>query len=518
MQRPKQTISPQRTNMTFQGSNSSTVSLTKNRSSQGLQSYYQSPSFNQNNRISTISSSSQSPLSKAQQQQQANNQQENNNRQRLPKTRPQEAFYKRINDVEKKAKTLDQEREEQLDQFDLNDFFKDPKMEPQSAKEPVFQRQVSSFNDNLSSNSMDNSRYGNQSNHLNRLPQLPREALDINENEIKYLTNFITGDKGQGGQGESFEQNGFFNYNLSDNKKSNKIDEQPVYIAPESALNDEILNFYGISRNNKDPMDGVNKSYRGLISKNNQFKAIIDDQFERLDSRGKRIKIRRVHVHQEVMGEIGYPFSTMNFHPLTYITQHELKARANSLAYAKYKLVKRENAKKAAKRKLLLIMCIVKCKSFVNKLKARVQIRRAEKKKIEEEQRRKENRRKNIKEQQRLMERSSIADETQSSRNTEQVSGLMLSESNGSLLRFGSALNTSSNFGILKNEQKRTESVNFQRAETVNVNEAVSSQISTGILSPSFTRQNIRPPSTSTSNTIERDEYLKSKITVEKFD
>jgi len=58
-----------------------------------------------------------------------------------------------------------------------------------------------------------------------------------------------------------------------------------------------------------------------------------------------------------------------------------LKARANSLAYAKYKLIKRENAKRAAKRKLLLIMCIVKCKAFVNKLKARVEIRRAEKKK-----------------------------------------------------------------------------------------------------------------------------------------
>ena len=43
-------------------------------------------------------------------------------------------------------------------------------------------------------------------------------------------------------------------------------------------------------------MEGVNKSIRGLINKNNQFKAIIEDYFERLDSRGKRIKIRRVHV------------------------------------------------------------------------------------------------------------------------------------------------------------------------------------------------------------------------------
>jgi hypothetical protein len=91
-----------------------------------------------------------------------------------------------------------------------------------------------------------------------------------------------------------------------------------------------------------------------------------------------------------VLGEIGYPYSTLNFHPLTYITQHELKARANSLAYAKYKLVKRENARKAAKRKLMLVMCIVKCKAFVNKLKTRVEVRRAERRRLEEEQKQRE--------------------------------------------------------------------------------------------------------------------------------
>ncbi len=88
----------------------------------------------------------------------------------------------------------------------------------------------------------------------------------------------------------------------------------------------------------------------------------------------------------------------MDFHPLTYITQHELKARANSLAYAKYKLIKRENARKAAKRKLLLVMTIVKCKAFVNKLKARVELRRAEKKRLEEEMKVREMRRQRIKE------------------------------------------------------------------------------------------------------------------------
>jgi len=69
---------------------------------------------------------------------------------------------------------------------------------------------------------------------------------------------------------------------------------------------------------------------------------------------------------------LGYPYSTFDLHPLSYVSQHELKARANSLAYARYKLIKREAARKAAKRKRLLIMAVVKVKAFIDKLKARV--------------------------------------------------------------------------------------------------------------------------------------------------
>jgi hypothetical protein len=45
--------------------------------------------------------------------------------QRLPKTRPQEPFHKRVNDIEKKAKALEQDREEQQDQYDVNEFFEE---------------------------------------------------------------------------------------------------------------------------------------------------------------------------------------------------------------------------------------------------------------------------------------------------------------------------------------------------------------------------------------------------------
>jgi hypothetical protein len=69
---------------------------------------------------------------------------------------------------------------------------------------------------------------------------------------------------------------------------------------------------------------------------------------------------------------LGYPYSTYNLHPLSYVSQHELKARANSLAYARYKLIKRESARKAAKRKRLFFMAIVKSRAFATKLKERV--------------------------------------------------------------------------------------------------------------------------------------------------
>jgi hypothetical protein len=83
---------------------------------------------------------------------------------------------------------------------------------------------------------------------------------------------------------------------------------------------------------------------------------------------------------------LGYPYSTFNLHPLSYISQHELKARANSLAYARYKLIKREAARRAARRKRLLIMTVVKCKAFANKMKARV-LKARERRALEEKAR-----------------------------------------------------------------------------------------------------------------------------------
>jgi|LauGreDrversion4_2_1035121.scaffolds.fasta_scaffold201939_2 hypothetical protein len=107
------------------------------------------------------------------------------------------------------------------------------------------------------------------------------------------------------------------------------------------------------------------------------------------------IKIRRLHAHQEHLdglnfggfaGEIlTYPYSTFDLHPLSYVTQHDLKARANSLAYSRYKLIKRETAMKMAKKKRLMIMTVVKCKAFATIMKERI-IKARERRKREEEE------------------------------------------------------------------------------------------------------------------------------------
>jgi len=46
------------------------------------------------------------------------------------------------------------------------------------------------------------------------------------------------------------------------------------------------------------------------------------------------------------MERLGYSFAVINFHPYTLITQQDLKQRANSVVYNKYKLLKVEVRKR----------------------------------------------------------------------------------------------------------------------------------------------------------------------------
>ena len=62
----------------------------------------------------------------------------------MPKTRPQEPFYKRVQDLEKKAKALEQDREEQQDTYDINEFFEQPG-EQSVRMQPVINAQSQQF-------------------------------------------------------------------------------------------------------------------------------------------------------------------------------------------------------------------------------------------------------------------------------------------------------------------------------------------------------------------------------------
>lgn len=239
---------------------------------------------------------------------------------------------------------------------------------------------------------------------------------------------------------------------------STKMDKSSIFfISPAADVPESILNHYDINKQaakNNSPTGGAYK---------NQLKAISEDFFERLDSRGKMIKIRRLHAHQEHLdglnfgafsGEmLTYPYSTFNLHPLSYVTQHDLKARANSLAYSKYKMIKRENAKKMAKKKRLMLMTVVKCKAFANIMKDRILKARERRRREEEEQKVLEARRRRMHEQAKILEK--LTKENDDSGNTSGLSlgaaaaasttpaGLIASESVGSLLTLHNQMNAS---------------------------------------------------------------------------
>ena len=169
-----------------------------------------------------------------------------------------------------------------------------------------------------------------------------------------------------------------------------------VFFAPRATLNNVAHEFY-IARHNRRARDTVDcdgcdsdsdddarngKAGGGLGSQ---------DSFDRLDSRGKQMRVRRARLQHEIRytdsqtQATAYSFATVNLDPSTYLTQQELKQRAKSLAHSQYKSEKREYARHVAKKKLLWIMAVVKCKVFVSKLKKRAQETRERKQQEERE-------------------------------------------------------------------------------------------------------------------------------------
>ena len=103
-----------------------------------------------------------------------------------------------------------------------------------------------------------------------------------------------------------------------------------------------------------------------------------EEYLERFDSRGKKMKLRRGKVVHPTLRHISQSYSVVNFHPNSYITQKDLKLRATSVVYGKYKQIKREFAIMEQQRRLNWFRSIVIAKKFSKQL-----LRRA-REKIEE--------------------------------------------------------------------------------------------------------------------------------------
>ena len=108
---------------------------------------------------------------------------------------------------------------------------------------------------------------------------------------------------------------------------------------------------------------------------------------ERFDGRGRKLKVRLAKVESPMLYKLGFSCAVANFKPETLITQHELKARAESLILGKYKQIKRAIAKREQQRRLNWFMSVVMSLKFVKNLKKAVrESREAQQKKKEQEE------------------------------------------------------------------------------------------------------------------------------------
>jgi hypothetical protein len=99
-----------------------------------------------------------------------------------------------------------------------------------------------------------------------------------------------------------------------------------TFFAAKADLNKEGMLEYGLKDNNDRQLD-----------KEKQFRNLDVDYIEKFDSRGKKIRIKMGKLAHPPLQKLGYSFAVVNFHPQTLITQQDLKQRANSMVYIKYK-------------------------------------------------------------------------------------------------------------------------------------------------------------------------------------
>ena len=108
-----------------------------------------------------------------------------------------------------------------------------------------------------------------------------------------------------------------------------------TFFAAKADLNKEGMEEYGLKSSNDRQFE-----------KNKSSKNLEVEYVEKFDSRGKKIRIKIGKIAHPPLQKLGYSFAVVNFHPQTLITQSDLKQRANSMVYNKYKQIKRDIAKR----------------------------------------------------------------------------------------------------------------------------------------------------------------------------
>ena len=81
------------------------------------------------------------------------------------------------------------------------------------------------------------------------------------------------------------------------------------------------------------------------------------------------MRLKRVFLEHDTLERYGsgVSYSVVNFDKKTLITQQDLKKRTESVAFSKYKEIKRDVAQKEALRRLNWFMSIVRAKSIATK-------------------------------------------------------------------------------------------------------------------------------------------------------
>lgn len=128
-------------------------------------------------------------------------------------------------------------------------------------------------------------------------------------------------------------------------------DEKSAFFVPSTKLNETAMIEYGLKRpgigdRKQSGSDMPGKMFQKSDPAFDQNFLLNDDEefLERFDSRGKKMKLRRGIVAHPALHRTAQSYAQVNFHPSTYITQKDLKQRATSVVYGKYKQIKRELA------------------------------------------------------------------------------------------------------------------------------------------------------------------------------